>query len=76
LKREDRLSHEPILPSIARPHGRARIETASRHPCGRGSHRIARPHGARIETSILPLPMGIIAGIARPHGRARANTEK
>ena len=66
---------EILSGGIARPHGRARIETPTTAPPATPGSRIARPHGrARIETFRLAVPFFAPVRIARPHGRARIET--
>ena len=60
---------------IARPHGRARIETATGPSWPTARPSIARPHGrARIETRVDGPSGRGVRRIARPHGRARIET--
>jgi len=60
---------------IARPKGRARIETLWMSRWSAVHRRIARPKGrARIETYIGQTPSSVLQRIARPKGRARIET--
>ncbi|MGK2952596.1 MAG: hypothetical protein ACSLEZ_09460, partial [Thiobacillus sp.] len=66
-----RLINRLHVQRIARPHGRARIETATLFSTTTPPPSIARPHGrARIETASIIRTATRMAGIARPHGRA------
>ncbi len=75
LKHPGTSPHEPGEYRIARPHGRARIETRNSAAAWRSPVCIARPHGrARIETFSSRRPAPVLRCIARPHGRARIET--